>query len=122
VTTTSPSKKNVDFKDVISDNNTTTTTNMSISNQYLCKKVLMVQPTKFGTNEETLTDNYFMSVDSDPENTKLNAILEFNKFAESLRQKGVEVMVYPQCCLEAVDSVFPNNWFSTHKNENIPGT
>ena len=81
----------------------------------------MVRPTNFGSNAETIADNYFMSKDKNPKQTKQDAIKEFNDYADKLKQKGVEVVVYPQCHDDAVDSVFPNNWFSTHKNINIPG-
>jgi hypothetical protein len=32
----------------------------------------------------------------------------------------VEVVTYKQQTPDLPDSVFPNNWFSTHRNEDIP--
>jgi hypothetical protein len=37
-----------------------------------------------------------------------------------LREKGIDVITYQQKAPGLPDSVFPNNWFSTHRNENIP--
>jgi len=52
---------------------------------------------------------------------KKEAIDEFNCLVDLLKQKGIEVQVYPQVSQDASDSVFPANWISTHKNSNIPG-
>lgn len=47
---------------------------------------------------------------------------EFLKFADEIRKNEVDVVVYKQQTPELPDSVFPNNWFSTHRsNEDIPG-
>jgi hypothetical protein len=49
------------------------------------------------------------------------AIQEFKKMAENLKKNGVTVSQYKQMKADQPDAVFPNNWFSTHKNEIIPG-
>jgi hypothetical protein len=41
--------------------------------------------------------------------------------AENLQKNGVTVSKYKQMKPDQPDAVFPNNWFSTHKNEIIPG-
>jgi len=81
----------------------------------------MVQPTNFGSNLDAIKDNFFMEKDDNPEQTKKDALVEFNNFTDKLKQKGVDVTIYQQCHEKATDSIFPNNWFSTHKNINIPG-
>ncbi len=80
----------------------------------------MVAPTNFGSNAEAIVDNYFMAKDENPQQTKLDAEKEFQNYVEKLKEKNVEVITYPQCHDDAIDSIFPNNWFSTHKNENVP--
>jgi hypothetical protein len=41
--------------------------------------------------------------------------------AANLAKNGVQVTQYKQIKPELPDSIFPNNWFSTHRNEIIPG-
>jgi len=79
----------------------------------------MVRPTNFCTNYENLVDNKFMNESKD-ENSNQKAQAEFDLFVSNLREKQVAVEVYDQPCSEAVDAVFPNNWFSTHKNQFLP--
>lgn len=45
---------------------------------------------------------------------------EFDEFADKLKSKHVQVEVYDQPYPQASDAVFPNNWFSTHKNKYFP--
>jgi len=45
---------------------------------------------------------------------------EFRRFREAIEQAEVEVVSYRQQTPELPDSVFPNNWFSTHRNADIP--
>ena len=85
-------------------------------------KVLMVEPTHFFLNEETFADNKFMNkVTMSMEETTQKAIDEFRKFKEQIEKAGVEVEAYKQQSIETPDSVFPNNWFSTHKGVDFPG-
>ena len=80
--------------------------------------VLMVRPTNFGTNEETLSDNYFMKlISNDAQNL---AVSEFDLMVENLKSKKINVIVFNQQYDEAKDSIFPNNWFSTHLGKNFP--
>lgn len=75
----------------------------------------MVRPTAFYSNEETAEDNKFMEkVKATKKKTTEKAIGEFEAMVENLRSNGVEVEVYDQMREELPDSVFPNNWFSTH--------
>ncbi|HUI33230.1 MAG: arginine deiminase-related protein [Dysgonamonadaceae bacterium] len=78
------------------------------------KKILMVRPAKFAYNEQTAKNNYFQEKLA---NSNLNdkALEEFDNFVNVLRDNEVEVIVvqdteYPH----TPDSIFPNNWFSTH--------
>ena len=88
---------------------------------YYATKVLMVEPTHFFLNEETFTDNKFMNkVQLDQIESSKQAKEEFHRFREEIIKHGVEVVSYKQQTPDLPDSVFPNNWFSTHRNEDIP--
>lgn len=45
---------------------------------------------------------------------------EFKTMVANLKKHNIQVSVYKQKSDDLPDSVFPNNWFSTHKDENIP--
>lgn len=79
----------------------------------------MVRPTNFCTNYENLVDNKFMNESKDT-NSNQKAQAEFDIFVANLKQNQVAVEVFDQLCPEAADAIFPNNWFSTHKNKFIP--
>lgn len=52
----------------------------------------------------------------DEENARAKAVKEFDEFAELLRSNGVELFVVEDTPEpHTPDSVFPNNWFSTHE-------
>lgn len=74
----------------------------------------MIRPAKFSYNPETAVNNAFQQKQTD-EYTQEKALNEFDGFVEILRSNGVDVTVI-QDSLEphTPDSIFPNNWFSTH--------
>ena len=79
------------------------------------KSILMIEPTSFGFNNETASNNYFQQ-NMLIEQAQEKALGEFNTFVEKLKSKGIEVHVikdaiYPQ----TPDAVFPNNWISFHE-------
>ena len=85
-------------------------------------RVLMVEPTHFFLNEETFADNKFMTkVEIERKESTKRAIEEFHGLAKAIRAQGIEVVTYKQQAPELPDSVFPNNWFSTHRTADIPG-
>ena len=89
---------------------------------HITSHVLMVEPTQFFLNEETFKDNKFMErVKDSKSKTTQKAIAEFKKMADNLRKNGVTVSQYKQMKPDQPDAVFPNNWFSTHKCDIIPG-
>lgn len=78
-------------------------------------KVLMVRPASFGFNSETATNNYFQKAEAQSNDTAVRARREFDDYVDLLRRNGVDVWVIqdtPQPYTP--DSIFPNNWFSTH--------
>ena len=88
---------------------------------YFASHVVMVKPTSFYSNEETIEDNKFMSrVSESKKETTAKAQLEFKNMVDNLRKHGIKVTVFKQQKDDLPDSIFPNNWFSTHKDSNIP--
>lgn len=81
----------------------------------MADSVLMVEPTGFCSNDETMQDNKFMkSLDAPTtvEELRATAMAEWQNLVEMLREAGVEVLTAEAQGLP--DEVFPNNWFSTH--------
>lgn len=78
------------------------------------RKILMVRPTKFAYNEQTAKNNYFQGRLA-LSNLNEKAIEEFDNFVDILRRNKIDVVVV-QDSIEphTPDSIFPNNWFSTH--------
>jgi hypothetical protein len=78
-------------------------------------KILMVRPSGFGFNEQTSANNAFQSRGYEQDAQK-RALEEFDGFVKLLEEAGVEVNVIEDTPEpHTPDSVFPNNWFSTHE-------
>lgn len=77
-------------------------------------KVLMVRPVRFGFNEETAQNNYFQQKSFCGSVAEL-ALKEFDTFVNLLRGKDVDVWAVQDTPEPwTPDSIFPNNWFSSH--------
>jgi hypothetical protein len=81
--------------------------------------VLMIRPAAFASNPQTAASNRFQtkpSVDAD----SAEALKEFDGAVSALSNAGIRVHVF-QDSLEphTPDSLFPNNWFSTHADGTI---
>jgi hypothetical protein len=73
----------------------------------------MIRPVQFGFNEETATNNAFQKKGCGA--VQDLALEEFNRFVKTLESSGIEVMVIDDTLSpHTPDSIFPNNWFSTH--------
>ena len=76
--------------------------------------VLMVSPVAFDYNEETAVNNAFQEEDGKGNTAEL-ARRESDAYVELLRNNGVNVITVEDTKEpHTPDSVFPNNWFSTH--------
>lgn len=83
----------------------------------LASKVLMIRPTAFGFNEEAYKTNAFQNPPERALEVNALAAAEFDSFVEKLEASGVEVLVISDVSdSKTPDSVFPNNWFSTHED------
>jgi hypothetical protein len=78
--------------------------------------LLLVRPTNFGFNAQTAVNNSFQTKTESGELQK-HALKEFDRLVETLSAAKVNTIVVndePQSQLP--DSIFPNNWFSTHSD------
>lgn len=76
--------------------------------------VVMIRPHAFHPNPETRADNAFQTDPADADTAK-RALAEFDAAVVQLRAAGVTVHVFDDDgSNDTPDSVFPNNWFSTH--------
>ena len=78
--------------------------------------VVLVRPHQFAPNPETAADNAFQSLDPtrDAEQIARDAYAEASAVAAALLDAGVTVHIFEDESASYPDSVFPNNWFSTH--------
>ncbi|SCD19014.1 amidinotransferase [Proteiniphilum saccharofermentans] len=77
-------------------------------------KILMVRPFRFAFNEETAQNNFFQQ-EGKSDSVAVKALEEFDAFVNQLRGKDVDVTVVQDTPEPwTPDSVFPNNWFSSH--------
>jgi hypothetical protein len=84
--------------------------------------VVMIRPNGFHPNPETALDNAFqkeIGADS-PADIAERARLEFDQAVEALSAAGVRVEVFDDTPIPTKpDAVFPNNWFSTHRDGRV---
>lgn len=83
--------------------------------------VVMIRPHAFRPNPETQGDNAFQRhANSDPALLSLQARDEHDAAVDQLRAQGVSVHLFEDDgSRDTPDSVFPNNWFSTHPGGQI---
>lgn len=80
----------------------------------------MIEPVHFGYNAEAAATNSFMQTDGGASQEQKQRIherarQEFHACVEMLKGAGVHVLVYRDTHEpHTPDSIFPNNWFSTH--------
>lgn len=95
---------------------------MNYRNVQAPTSVVMVRPHHFAVNPETLDDNAFQALPGrfSPEAVARAARDEFDGCVDALVDAGVRVHVFDDFGqLETPDSVFPNNWFSSHHGGRI---
>ena len=82
--------------------------------------VVMVRPHNFRPNDETAADNAYQKHDgrSLKEHAR-SAFDEVTAMVAQLREAGVDVHLFEDEGIDTPDSVFPNNWFSTHPGGHI---
>ena len=83
--------------------------------------VVMVRPHHFRVNAQTAADNVFQAdrIGGTAESISAAAFAESSRLADELRAHGVTVHLFEDDSTDRPDSVFPNNWFSTHRGGRI---
>ncbi len=85
------------------------------------RSVVMVRPKFFFPNPETESDNGFQNDGKSFDRKEINnkAFEEATIAAEILRKNGATVHQFEDESTLTPDSVFPNNWFSTHSDGTV---
>ncbi|KRE08023.1 amidinotransferase [Bosea sp. Root381] len=81
--------------------------------------VVMIRPHHFTVNTETALDNRFQQIADAREDLSRAAFDEITRAVETLRGHGVRVLLFEDRGTQTPDSVFPNNWFSTHAGGHV---
>ncbi|WP_299409601.1 citrulline utilization hydrolase CtlX [uncultured Roseobacter sp.] len=79
--------------------------------------VVMIRPHHFRSNPETQGDNAFQTTSAG--NVSAAARTEFDRVVDQLRAHGISVHDFDDDSTHTPDSVFPNNWFSTHAGGHV---
>ncbi|WNJ91816.1 citrulline utilization hydrolase CtlX [Bosea sp. 685] len=85
------------------------------------RSVVMIRPHHFSPNPATAEDNAFQANDAQRTAVAIAAAAhgEVSKAAERLEAAGVRVHLFEDEGTATPDSVFPNNWFSTHSGGHV---
>lgn len=84
------------------------------------KAVVMIRPHHFCPNEETKRDNSFQTDKPiNKQEVKIKAYEQVTEVGKILESEGIKVHIFEDNGVETPDSVFPNNWFSTHTGGHI---
>ncbi len=85
--------------------------------------IFMVRPVRFAYNEQTAKSNEFMDADFAEETRRVaqqKALEEFERMVAKLSDAGVDMRVYEDTLNPySPDSIFPNNWITTHRDGKI---
>ena len=88
-----------------------------MTNQQSTSTILMIRPVNFVFNEQTAGSNAFQNRNAEQQRVQDNALQEFDRFVNILRENGVEVIVIDDTAEpHTPDSIFPNNWVSFHND------
>ncbi|RWX59856.1 amidinotransferase [Mesorhizobium sp. M4B.F.Ca.ET.089.01.1.1] len=85
------------------------------------RAVVMIRPHHFTPNPVTAADNTFQVRDEKrkPDDLVAVAYQEVTRMAQGLADAGITVHLYEDKSVATPDSVFPNNWFSTHSGGHV---
>lgn len=86
------------------------------------KAVVMIRPSQFRSNPETASDNGYQTMHSQARAGQVAqaAYAEVTQMIKQLQARGVTVHVFEDDgSNDTPDSVFPNNWFSTHRGGHV---
>ncbi|MFN3258630.1 MAG: citrulline utilization hydrolase CtlX [Ilumatobacter sp.] len=86
------------------------------------RAVVMIRPHHFEPNEQTRVDNVFQTdapIDAAAMTVSRDAFDEATAVADVLQRHGIAVHLFDDDGHATPDSVFPNNWFSTHHGGHV---
>ncbi|MBX3540238.1 MAG: amidinotransferase [Chelatococcus sp.] len=85
------------------------------------RSVVMIRPHHFSPNPATAHDNAFQAQDGErtAEAIAGAAYDEVSRAADQLAGAGITVHLFEDQSRDTPDSVFPNNWFSTHAGGHV---
>ena len=94
---------------------------MSLLNPQSPNSVVMIRPHHFTPNPETQADNSYQTTSENLDKTQIaqQAYDEITNAYRTLTQYGIKVHLFEDTKTNTPDSVFPNNWFSTHSGGHI---
>ncbi len=84
--------------------------------------VMMIRPINFKANPQTISTNAFQSMSAEEKDAEIQeeALEEFNALVYKLRENGVHVVsINDTPKPNTPDSIFPNNWVSTHEDGTV---
>ncbi len=84
--------------------------------------ILLVRPSNFVFNTETASSNAFQNKleTESAERIKQKVFAEFEAFAEKLKAKGVNVLIFDDTSSpQKPDAIFPNNWVTFHADGTV---
>ncbi len=87
--------------------------------EQITSNILMVRPSNFGFNWDTADHNSFQKDDRRLSRKEIikEARKEFDTFSGLLLDSGIQVHIHHEKeGADSTDSVFPNNWFSSHQD------
>jgi hypothetical protein len=93
--------------------------NLKKMQEQITDTVLMIRPVNFGFNAETAASNAFQT-NTESADTQTEALERFDAFVKLLKSRKVNVIVVEDTPNPFTpDSIFPNNWFSTHHSGKV---
>lgn len=101
---------------------------MNMRNPQAPSAVIMIRPHHFYANPQTQGDNAFQALAGDNAEsvaqmttTPLDSLAfqQVSTAAKKLEEQGIRVHIFEDESYATPDSVFPNNWFSTHSGGHI---
>ncbi len=99
----------------------------SVPSRQVPTAVLMIRPHHFSVNTETAGDNSFQTrvggdqPVSNQQTLAKRAYEEVSRAVDLLQRAGVRTHLFEDIGTDTPDSVFPNNWFSTHSQGTADG-
>ncbi len=82
------------------------------------RALLMIRPAQFGFNPQTAPTNSFQH--HQEQDVHEQALVEFNSALLALAESGIPIEVFDDEISNPLpDSIFPNNWFSTHSPQTM---